>query len=67
MSILIHELLPLAAMARRLDVSPARLVRLIKSGKIKPDAVAGRSLLFEPRRVEALAAQIPGARILIVQ
>jgi hypothetical protein len=59
-----HQFLTQAALSRRLDLPQARVAALIKAGRIKPDAVAGRSQLFDPRRIESLAEQIPGARIL---
>ena len=59
-----HQFLSLAALSRRLDLPQARIAALVKSGRIKPDAVAGRTQLFDPLRIESLAEQVPGARIL---
>lgn len=60
-----NEYLSLAALARRLDLPQGRIAALIRSGQVKPDLHAGRTQLFDPRRLEKLAEQIPGARILI--
>jgi len=41
--------------ARRLDLSPSRVIRAIKSGQIVPDGRAGRTYIFRSARVRALA------------
>jgi hypothetical protein len=57
MKIVCHPLDVVTAsqVARRLDLSPSRVIRAIKAGQIVPDGRAGRAYLFRSKRMEALA------------
>jgi hypothetical protein len=49
------EVVTASQVARRLDLSPSRVIRAIKSGLVIPDGRAGRTYIFRTMRVPALA------------
>ena len=61
-----HEMLSLAAVARRLDLSAGRARRLVENGIFQPDLIVGKVSLFKPARLEILRsiarASIPEIR-----
>ena len=62
----VHEMITLASLARKLDISPGRARRLVENGLLQPDLIVGRMLMFEPSRLEVLrsiaSATIPEIR-----
>jgi hypothetical protein len=46
-----QKMLSLAQLARQLDLPYTRLHRLVRSGKLRPDAMAGGVALFDARSV----------------
>lgn len=53
-----RELLTVAQLARRLDMPETSLRRLMRTGELAPDAVAGRSYLFEASRVAQVKTKL---------
>jgi hypothetical protein len=55
----IPQLLTRCAVARRADISPARLDRILKAGGVKPDAIGSNGgPLFSEATVQAFIAQL---------
>lgn len=56
LKVAVPQLLSLAALARRLDVSPGKARRLVEEGILTPDLVCGRQLMFAAGRLPLLKA-----------
>jgi hypothetical protein len=54
------EVVTASQVARRLDVSPSRILRAIHSGDLVPDGKAGRTFIFRAVRLHGLALTLGG-------
>jgi hypothetical protein len=57
-----HAFLSKSAIARRLDVDPRKLNRVLSEAGIMPDSTNGRGKLFRPDRVGEIRARIGKGR-----
>lgn len=59
------DVLTASQVARRLDVSPSRVIRAINSGALVPDGRAGMAFIFRAHRMRSLG-RILGSQVEVI-